>query len=406
MFTARKIRLDELPETRRLFSLAFEFPFPEGADIPDPEAFARKMIDESRDRAEKFWEETWAAFTETGEMAAYFSALPYTQYFDGQTVPMMGIGGVSSLPQHRRGGAIRRCFEGALRDMYERGTLFSYLYPFNEKFYGKFGYARCCDQMLWTLDMTRLPSGDYPGTFHLYDGGEDLSAFQAVYEACAPRYNSMIRREEYDWAKVRDAKPFENTRYGYLYRNREGRPTGYMVFKKTPELAMDCSEFLFTDREALDALTGFATRFAAYYKTLCFCAPADLDLSYYCDNYAHSLSARQLITNGMTRVVNVRRALELARYRGSGRAVIAVDDAMLPENSGAFRVEFEDGKALSVHPTTDAPDAELPIGAFSAALMGCLPVEQMVWRPDVAVHCPEAVAPVFYRKPNWICNHF
>lgn len=50
------------------------------------------MIDESRDRAEKFWEETWAAFTETGEMAAYFSALPYTQYFDGQTVPMMGIG--------------------------------------------------------------------------------------------------------------------------------------------------------------------------------------------------------------------------------------------------------------------------------------------------------------------------
>ena len=34
MFTARKIRLDELPETRRLFSLAFEFPFPEGADIP------------------------------------------------------------------------------------------------------------------------------------------------------------------------------------------------------------------------------------------------------------------------------------------------------------------------------------------------------------------------------------
>lgn len=92
MFTARKIRLDELPETRRLFSLAFEFPFPEGADIPDPEAFARKMIDESRDRAEKFWEETWAAFTETGEMAAYFSALPYTQYFDGQTVPMMGIG--------------------------------------------------------------------------------------------------------------------------------------------------------------------------------------------------------------------------------------------------------------------------------------------------------------------------
>ena len=81
-------------------------------------------------------------------------------------------------------------------------------------------------------------------------------------------------------------------------------------------------------------------------------------------------------------------------------------DAMLPENSGAFRVEFEDGKALSVQPTTDAPDAELPIGAFSAALMGCLPVEQMVWRPDVAVHCPEAVAPVFYRKPNWICNHF
>ena len=118
----RKIRPEELKRCCALSALAFEYPM-EGAE-QSPEDFIREVRERPRSLEDLRWDSRWAAFEDDdATMMATFCVLPWWENFDGHEVVMGGIGGVASLPQYRRGGAIRCCFEAALPDMYARGIL-------------------------------------------------------------------------------------------------------------------------------------------------------------------------------------------------------------------------------------------------------------------------------------------
>ena len=156
----RKIRRDELKRCAQLSALAFEFPM-HGAK-QTPEAFVREKTENPRSLEDVHWDSRWAAFEDDdATMMATFCVLPWRANFDGHEVVMGGIGGVASLPQYRRGGAIRCCFEAALPDMYAQGMTLSYLYAFSNAFYRKFGYELACDGTRWRLRLEGLPAVGY-----------------------------------------------------------------------------------------------------------------------------------------------------------------------------------------------------------------------------------------------------
>jgi predicted acetyltransferase len=401
----RRIRLEEYLDTKKLAALAFEWSF--DAAKEDPLKFGEKT-EKSKDKADRNWNQFWASFADNGEMMACMGVLPYEMYFDGHHVPMGGVGCVCAKPQYRRSGAVRSCFSGALAEMYKSGQVFSYLYPFNEQFYGKFGYERCCDSVQWHFDLSRLPRCEVQGTFTLYEGGE-LKQFEEVYQAVASRYNGMVARDQMDWDRIRNHDPYRDAWYSYLYKDENGVPKGYLSFQKVREPAgavMDCPEFYFVDPAALQSMMGFVSRFAADYQILRIYTPVGEDLSWYFGNAVRSLSSRVVVLNGMARLVHVQRAFELARYRGSGSASIGVQDEMLPQNSGVWHLEFENGRCLRVEKTDGPADVTIPVGALGAALMGRLPAESFCYRPDITVVHGEALNQIFYWKPNWINNSF
>ena len=134
----RKIRPEELKRTYELFGIAFEF----SADwSKSPMEIYEEVKSNPKSREDACWGERWAAFKDDNStMMSYFIAQPFPVQFDGNTYTMTGIGGVASLPQYRRQGGIRGCFEAALPAMYQDGHAFSYLYPFSTAYYRKFGY--------------------------------------------------------------------------------------------------------------------------------------------------------------------------------------------------------------------------------------------------------------------------
>ena len=50
----------------------------------------------------------------------------YLCRFDGGTYKLGGVGGVSTLPQYRRGGVIRACMTASLKDMYANDFTFAF----------------------------------------------------------------------------------------------------------------------------------------------------------------------------------------------------------------------------------------------------------------------------------------
>ena len=158
--------------------------------------------------------------------------------------------------------------------------------------------------------------------------------------------------------------------------------------------------------EALSALLFFVkSAFSADYDKISFTTRREIDLtSLVGENNSASCS---MFWNGMLRVVNVRRVLENCNCRGTGCVRIAVEDTILPENCGTWKLTFAPGQVNFVEKTEEQPDVSLTINAFSALICGARDVHSLAWIPDAVVH--NAAAPfagVFYAKPCFMLDLF
>lgn len=408
----RKIKSDELMEARNISALCFRWEHKTKGMTP--EEYFQEEQNNPPTKESMYWQNTWASFTDQGEMMGCLSIPEYDVQFDGTVCRMAGIGGVCTYPQYRRSGVIRHIFENALPELYERGFDFSYLYAFSEAFYRKFGYEPVCQAKGWLFSMHTIPAGQGVGSFTLYRGKEDRKNFAEVYEAFAARYNMCVHREACDWGKLDAAEPFRGKTEAYLYQNAEGTAAGYLILETKDEDGMrilHCDEIVFDSFETLRELLGFAKSFQADYDAVRFRAPEILQLRYFCTDYSQSDSKVQLFQNGMGRVINVRSVLEKAHYRGSGKAVLRIYDTVILQNHRDFTVEFADGKCLSVLDSESREeqrvDIAMTVNQFTAAILGSYEVRDFEYLGlENEPANKEELKKIFYKKGCWINNFF
>jgi predicted acetyltransferase len=169
----RKIKPEELKRTMELFSISFEFG--NDSNKSAAEVFA-EVTENPQSREDVYWTEHWAAFLDDDKtMTSTFLAQPFPVHFDGNVYTMTGIGGVATLPQYRRNGGIRGCFEAALPDMYANDVSFSYLYPFSTAYYRKFGYEMGCERTQYHVRLSSLKTFAVSGNCSLVEPGNFVS---------------------------------------------------------------------------------------------------------------------------------------------------------------------------------------------------------------------------------------
>ncbi len=406
----RKIRPQELKRTMELFAIVFGFP-------NDSNKSAEEVFEEvsknPRSRDEKFWSERWAAFEDDGQtMMSYFAALPYMVQFDGKEYKMAGIGGVASLPQYRRRGGIRGCFEAALPSMYQDGVAFSYLYPFSTAYYRKFGYEMGCEKMQYHVRLSSMERFETGGSIHLLEPGKLLpEEIRQIYRTWQENYNMMVINEDFEYAWVGRSNPVKDQEFTYVYRSGTGIPMGYMTVKTVHEpdgRNLNCTRFCFTCGEGLKGLFQVLLALESNHEYVTLTLPTDVDMSLFFPEWSSGASARKLYA-GMVRVVNVETVLKGARYIGSGKVSISISDGQIKENNGVFEVAFQDGRAVSVQKVCGNGDVDMDMGIneFSHLIIGNGDVRSMEFMEHVIVHKnKEALGQVFYRKPNMIMEDF
>ena len=406
----RKIRPQELKRTMELFAIVFGFP-------NDSNKSAEEVFEEvsknPRSRDEIFWSERWAAFEDDGQtMMSYFAALPYMVQFDGKEYKMAGIGGVASLPQYRRRGGIRGCFEAALPSMYQDGVAFSYLYPFSTAYYRKFGYEMGCEKMQYHVRLSSMERFETGGSIHLLEPGKLLpEEIRQIYRTWQENYNMMVINEDFEYAWVGRSNPVKDQEFTYVYRSGTGIPMGYMTVKTVHEpdgRNLNCTRFCFTCGEGLKGLFQVLLALGSNHEYVTLTLPTDVDMSLFFPEWSSGASARKLYA-GMVRVVNVETVLKGARYIGSGKVSISISDGQIKENNGVFEVAFQDGRAVSVQKVCGNGDVDMDMGIneFSHLIIGNGDVRSMEFMEHVIVHKnKEALGQVFYRKPNMIMEDF
>ena len=278
----RKIKPEELKRTLELFAIAFEF----GNDLDkSAEEVFNEISKEPKSREDAFWGERWAAFEDDDRtMMSYFIDQPFPVHFDGRIYTMTGIGGVATLPQYRKCGGIRGCFEAALPAMYRDGVAFSYLYPFSTAYYRKFGYEMGCERLQYHVRLNSLKPFGVSGNCSLVEPDNlMLDEIKQIYRVWQDKYNMMIANEDYEFAWVGKSNPVKDQVFTYVYRSGEGTPMGYMSVKQVNESDgrnLSCSRFVFTCAEGLKGLLNLLLSLGSDHAHVTFEAPADTDLTY------------------------------------------------------------------------------------------------------------------------------
>ena len=240
----------------------------------------------------------------------------------------------------------------------------------------------------------------------IFPGG-DFTPLLTVYNAFYADHNLSAVRETYDKG-LEKANLWNDKRYVFVWYNNENQPRGLMITHKIEEggvTYLDCTHtfqspggFLACDAEAFNGLLFFAkSAFSSDYEKLRFTVPSDMHLEQLIGENTRTFCS--VFPNGMLRVVNVERVLENCACRGTGEITLRIEDDIITENNGTWRLHFAPGEQNKVGKTDAVPDLILNIRAFSALITGARAAADIPWMPDVLLlRQAPAVPNVFYPK--------
>lgn len=414
----RKIKPEELKRTKELFATAFEFTY-------DNKDSAMKVYEDTVSSPKSREDDTplnkYAAFEDDDKtMMSCLSVNSYEMNFDGNLTKMAGIGGVSSLPQYRRRGGIRGCFEKMLADLYEEKVDFSYLYPFSSVYYRKFGFEMGCFGKQCNYLLSMIPSFDLKdGYFVLVDESnreEVLPDVRKLYETWKAQYNGMIHNEKHEYAFVTEANPYKQQEFTYLYYRSNGKLAAYFTIhkeKRDEGQVVVCSRLVYAGKEGLQGFLSLVKTMASDHVRVLFTIPACESMECLVKEWSLGAFSQSLLPLGMVRVVNVESVLKKAAYRGTGQLILGIKDAVLPQNNGNYWIRFTNGtlNVIERMPQDQMPQIRMDISDFSHGIFrgfaeGEITDYDSIEVQDQKVIQNEVIDQIFYPKKNFIMEYF
>lgn len=293
----------------------------------------------------------------------------------GAIVRHAAVTHIGVLPSYTRRGIASDLVGHQLRDFAARGEVVATLRASEATIYGRYGYGMASSTQSVEVQTARAafrPGVGSGGAVRLLDAAQAWDVLPRIYSEHRPTRPGTIDRPAAWWQSVRlrsESGP------GPLYIAVHGQPGSESGFARYRPI--DTDRWFVSDQRTIVVEDLFAPTTDAYLGLLRFLL--DLDLvdrvmfwmlplddplpSLLADRRAAKVTA--IHDETWLRIVDVRRALGARRYSGAGSFTLAVNDALLPNNSGVFAISA-DGAAL----TDRSPDVHVEAEGLGAVLLG------------------------------------
>jgi len=300
-------------------------------------------------------------------IVAGLARVPMAQWFGGKRVPSLGVAGVCVAPEARGQGLALSLMTDALREARRGGLALSALYPASLSLYRALGYELAGYHCRYELRLKDCPRSRESVPLRAATAA-DTSAIEQVYDERAQQLAGYLARGAYIWNRVRGR---EEPARATVVEAPDGRIDGYVYISQQrgheSHHDLKLNDFVARSPAAIARLLEYlASHRSTAEKATFYGGPADARL------YAFAEHALSVATQKywMLRIVDVAAALSARGYGArSGEYRLAVDDALLPENRGTYRLIVEDGHAR-VEASADEPALRLGVGALAALYTG------------------------------------
>ncbi|MBN6039443.1 GNAT family N-acetyltransferase [Amycolatopsis sp. 195334CR] len=292
----------------------------------------------------------------------------------GKTLPAAAVDGVAVRADHTRRGVVTSLLTEQLRDCLRRGDLIAALHASEATIYGRFGYgAAVLGQSLRIVNAraSLRPEAPSSGRVRLLDGDEAITRIPELYRRIGPHRPGMIERPDLWWPAYHNRLVRAGGgEHRVAVHTGPGGEDGFVVFRTSNQQAYDEPDFKVVlevrdlhaaDPAATTDLWRFLIGMDLVAEIRAPARPVDEPLR------ALLTDARAVQTTGVEdhnwlRLLDAGAALNARTYRDAPPVVLGLEDRLLPENTGAYRISA-DGVTR-----TDAP-AQLQLTAEALAML-------------------------------------
>ncbi|GAX46819.1 GNAT family N-acetyltransferase [Lactococcus reticulitermitis] len=272
--------------------------------------------------------------TENGDLTSMIIDTHFQVNFQGQTVPMSGIGYVASYPECRGNGAASQLMTEILQENYQNETIFSYLAPFSYGFYSQFGYRYVFNQKHYEIRAADFPAGAKTDlTVKRLDFATAQSDLASIHAQSIG--NGSLVRGDFEWSYYFDDK--KQPYFAVMYNQSE--PRGYVIYDFD---GMDfiIHELITLDDQAKNAAYRFIASHAGAFEQFVYTAPSNVTLEQ--DMREPNRAKISLLPYMMARIVNLKAFLK--RFPVNIDKQFTIIDTLLPENN----LTFGSGQAVTM----------------------------------------------------------
>ncbi|MGZ8661356.1 MAG: GNAT family N-acetyltransferase [Actinomycetota bacterium] len=366
----------------------------------------------SRERAiarSPFWPlEDMRVAIEDGMVVATAGDFRFDQWFGGRSMGCSGIWGVATLPEHREGGLATACIRALLDRARERGVPLTALFPAVLTPYRRMGYEIAGVFIRHRVPLDALPPGDDTlPSVELADVSRDVGGMHAAFREWISTSNGPVEPVTDDlWISRLLPASDDDTGRTVVVRE-DGRITGVASFTRKTEpglldvaFGVDCRTLFAVTPTAQRALWSYFRGYRGLGTWLQWVGPANDPIAL---GSIDAFIERPYRYDWMLRLLDVPAALEARGYPAiDAEATFAVDDAMYPDNAGAWHVSVSGGRASAER--LDGHDRlALPIGVLSSMFSGYLRAHDAVRLGYLDADDPavDALAAIFDGPDPW-----
>lgn len=347
----------------------------------------------------------------SGKLCAAIELIPFDVFIDGKTCSMCGIGGVVSQPECPKRGAVKLLFRHAFEYMREKGMLLSHLYPFEINYYRQYGYEVSCTYADWNIPLRALPKKT-EGVCKSFDNSEKMrNEIIGIYNGFARNYNMLYDKNEKQWNEFFNSHDAYVSGYFSYVHYTEDKADAYMCYriKEYDSRPMDliADKVWFLSYDGLRGVISYFNNQKAYADSVILRLPEHTDISAIIDSnggWGKKNAVKSVWDYGTSRIVDAEKFLKCVKYKGSGNAVVKINDDYCLWNNDCFSISF--GEKTTVV-RGGVPDIELDIAEFSSLILGRYDFSDFRIFPGIKVYGNEEnLKKIFYKKKCYIEEHF
>ncbi|MFI6455944.1 GNAT family N-acetyltransferase [Streptosporangium amethystogenes] len=315
----------------------------------------------------------------------------FTMTVPGGPIPVGGVTAVGVLPSHRRRGVLSSLMTRQLSDLHERGEAVAALYASEAAIYGRYGYGRAADSLVFRIPTAkaafiRHAPVDPDLRLRVVGPAEARATFEKVYESALDERPGLYARTPGRWDSALSDHEADQGGAGPLRAvvvEDDAGPRGYALFRirqswtedDVPDGELRIKELFGLDAAAYALLWRHVLDRDLVSHVTARNRPSD-------DPLIHLLAEPRMLharwlDELWIRVVDVERALPARRYSAPVDVVIDVEDDVCPWNARRWRLTADTSAARCV-PCDDPADLALPVSVLGAAYLGGRPLAALL----------------------------